>query len=127
MTDNGLAALTAALWRPYDPPNDRTGQCNVCGDDGIANFEAKDAAAAILGERGVFLPNGLDPFLGEHMVQQYANQAATIATLRAANAEADSIIEKHIIRLARYFWHNGGHIETFANEARAALATAKEI
>jgi hypothetical protein len=46
--------------------------------------------------------------------------------LRAANAEADSIIEKHIIRLARYFWSNGGHIETFANEARAALATAKE-
>lgn len=49
---------------------------------------------------------------------------AEIARLRAANRAADEILVKHVIRVARYYWATGSHIETFANEARAALAPA---
>jgi hypothetical protein len=113
MTDNGLAALAAAL-RAILSDFDR---------------EPDDEYMAVAVPMFLsLLPNGYTKDIARELdlVQRLARSEHTIATLRAANAEADSIIEKHIIRLARYFWRNGGHIETFANEARAALATAKE-
>ena len=53
MTDNGLAALAAALHALH------------CGDliHSAYRHDHDDDAAAILGERGVFLPDGL-PHLG---------------------------------------------------------------
>ena len=63
MTDNGLAALTARLERAdYLSPN---------GYPSAASF-----AAAILGERGVFLPEGLGPVM--------VGMAKEIAALRVA-------------------------------------------
>ena len=74
MTDNGLAALAEALVRAdYLSPN---------------GYPATDSfAAAILGPRGVFLPEGL-PEIVENMEDAYhealALRGATIAALRAA-------------------------------------------
>ena len=69
MTDNGLAALAAALY---------------AGDDALRSMaEARGAAAAILGERGLFLPDG-HGLCGIQDAMTITEQAATIATLRAA-------------------------------------------
>ena len=92
MTDNGHAALAAALhaqmpWRydTYEP------------EDEIGPINSRLDAAAILGERGVFLPDGLPhdcqtsirlnqgmAETNERLASEITEQAATIATLRAA-------------------------------------------
>ena len=90
MTDNGLAALAAALQE---------------ADDSWNQMESTDGrwrdfiAAAILGERGVFLPDGLPhdcqtsirlnqgmAETNERLASEITEQAATIATLRAQYA-----------------------------------------
>jgi len=68
MTDNGLAALAEALVRAdYLSPN---------------GYPATDSfAAAILGPRGVFLPDGLGPVM--------VGMAKQIAALRDAREVSD--------------------------------------
>jgi len=87
MTDNGLAALAAAIKKACISPDPRS-----------YNDTATAIAAAILGERGVFLADGMPVPLGnlteEEIVAAFksgylvprppAEQAAEIATLRAA-------------------------------------------
>jgi hypothetical protein len=81
-------------------------------------------AAAILGEHGVFLPEGL-PEIVENMEDAYhealALRGATIATLRAA---LDGLVEA-AERVLAY-----GRVRPFADAARdqlrAALTAAKE-
>lgn len=52
---------------------------------------------------------------------------AALATSDGLDVErAAEIIDKHIIRVARYYWPTGGHIETFAREALAALRSTPE-
>jgi hypothetical protein len=76
--DRGLAALAKALDKVIDD--------GFYYRDLYGSRPAEDAAA-ILGERGVFLPDGLDPDdkmtmdLMEHAIRE---DQATIATLRAA-------------------------------------------
>ena len=149
MTDNGAAALAAAL-HPMS--------CGVWHVNGIER--CKTDAAAILGERGVFLPDGdcgHDPTHRErchnydpdaviaHALAVNDEQAATIATLNAAHEKtAEALViavqqalaaEDHIATLraalelvvAEPFWSNWGHHANPAlDAARAALATAKE-
>jgi len=95
MTDNGLAALAAALGDLF-PHYQREKW----------PFTAEQAAAAILGERGVFLPDGLqddemDIALTAAVIANgkaatlIAEQAATIATLREqAGALAVEVTER---------------------------------
>ena len=47
-----------------------------------------------------------------------------VRKIEEAAREADSILDKHILRLAHYYWPNGSHIQTFATEARDALRAA---
>ena len=93
MTDNGRAALTTALQRASFYPY-RSGVDYGAGRPIEWEFlrEQERAAlladaAAILGEHGVFLPEGL-PEIVENMEDAYhealALRGATIATLRAA-------------------------------------------
>jgi hypothetical protein len=111
MTDNGLAALAAAL----DP--------HICGP---VVHVCRDVAAAILGERGVFLP---DP---SKWLVQMGEYEATMTTLRAA---LDGLVEAmggflwlgnnlDNITLAPLRFHE--MYEAAMDDARAALATAKE-
>jgi hypothetical protein len=115
MTDNGLAALAAALY---------------AGDDALRSMaEARGAAAAILGERGLFLPDG-HGLCGIQDAMTITEQAATIATLRAAldrlacyaDAASDCPYPMHDPEKCdhRYI------LREEATLARAALATAKE-
>ena len=97
MTDNGVAALAAALVRAdYLSPN---------GYPSAASF-----AAAILGPRGVFLPDGLGPVM--------VGMAKEIAALRDALVKVEHIVAA---------WEADDIWEM--NEAmpalRAALAAAK--
>jgi len=82
MTDNGLAALAAALERVAMRPSGLS----------IASYE--EHAAAILDPRGVFLPDG-HPLGVEDAIaqgqQMLAERDATIATLRAAPSEAQVV------------------------------------
>jgi len=82
MTDNGLAALAAALHEAnIDCDYSRKFDQKVCdGGDGPHSI----AAAAILGERGVFLPDGGELPAILNLSVRVHDQAATIATLRAA-------------------------------------------
>jgi len=62
MTDRGLAALAAALHAKLCIPSGADWRLRVCADadeGGIGTDEAD--ADAILGEHGVFLPDGLPP------------------------------------------------------------------
>ena len=111
MTDNGLAALAAALY---------------AGDDALRSMaEARGAAAAILGERGLFLPDG-HGLCGIQDAMTITEQAATIAKLRAA---LDGLRDE-VAALA--FLIPGDHIPYMEASLvlsaidRAALATAKE-
>ena len=96
MTDNGLAALAAAL--------DHAGL--VWSPEGRRYY-----SLAILGERGVFLPDGLGPVM--------VGMAKEIAALRAALEKVEHIVAA---------WEADDIWEM--NEAmpalRAALAAAKE-
>jgi hypothetical protein len=80
MTDNGLAALAAAMELHFRPPDAPPG--------GSYTMETyRRDAAAILGERGVFLPDGLPDYniaYAAGVEDGKGEQAAEIATLRAA-------------------------------------------
>jgi hypothetical protein len=112
MTDNGLAALAQRL-EAWFGPSWWPGLTDVT----IIAKTPEVAAAAILGERGVFLPDGLDGLTWDRFV---VNEN-TIATLRAVRDAAQAVIDD---------WYSGGEIETgrtpFHDALRAALATAKE-
>jgi len=136
MTDNGRAALAAALVIPY-PDDQDAGDCAMCGEP-IRVESVKEFAAAILGERGVFLPDGLPEVSIKGLLEDFdgapypedfqravavreADYLGQIATLRAA---LDGLVEAGE-RVLEY-----GHIRPFADAARdqlrAALAAAKE-
>jgi hypothetical protein len=101
MTDRGLAALAAAV----DKGRDDDHQPLLTAWDGSCDYwlTSEQIAAAILGERGVFLPDGL-PIPADCMAPDVHHewtgpmrscgcpnareQAATIATLRGAYREA---------------------------------------
>ena len=115
MTDNGLAALAAALHATWDPA--------------FAPVMSETWAAAILGERGAFLPDGTKLRRNAIMVEQdalIASQAATIVTLRAALDDRDAT-QMAVPALAY-----GAPVQAAAGLGdpepafRAALATAKE-
>ena len=138
MTDNGLAALTERLVEVEeskikgecisdacdhdedDPEHQPTGWVG-CGD-----------AAAILGERGVFLPDGL-PRPTASVMQAYEDgvesQAATIAALRAA---LDGLVVAAEVACECYEgFRSDGTLAplltgTQIAALRAALATTKE-
>jgi len=104
MTDNGLAALAAALplWMT---------------ERGAPDL-AETIAATILGPRGVFLPDGLDAEF-DFLARINAEQALTIATLRAA---LDGLVAA-----AEYVADGiASDKPQTANILRAALAAAKE-
>ena len=71
MTDNGLAALAERL-KPYQMPDPWTDDLRTV----VMVGTAEEVAAAILGPRGVFLPDGLGPVM--------VGMAKEIATLRVA-------------------------------------------
>jgi len=154
MTDNGLAALTERLVEVEeskikgecisdacdhdedDPEHQPTGWVG-CGD-----------AAAILGERGVFLPDGAKVRRNAIMVEQdaeIARQAATIATLRADAYATIDLLANALSEIATLRAALDGLVEplgewliemmernltpaeaTLYDALRAALATAKE-
>ena len=78
MTDNGLAALAAALHAIHPGPRPWVG--------GLTDEEF---AAAILGERGVFLPDGLPHDCETSMTinEDLAQRLAEIARLRTLNLD----------------------------------------
>ena len=125
--DRGLSALAAALHAIHPGPRPWVG--------GLTDDEF---AAAILGERGVFLPDGMPVPLGnlteEEIVAAFksgylvprppAEQAATIATLRAA---MDGLVEPLGEWLIEMMERNLTPAEaTLYDALRAALATTKE-
>jgi hypothetical protein len=83
MTDErGLAALAAELGEHTRQFSD--GSWLLLFDDkGYPHPTVEKFAAAILGERGVFLPDGLPAYVGQ-MAADAIRDAATITTLRAA-------------------------------------------
>jgi hypothetical protein len=130
MTDNGLAALAAALPDDFGPFWDEE-PISEPDDHGIRAYRAdlnrERFAAAILGERGVFLPDGAPDYgLAAHD-DAWATmdaQAATIATLRAA---MDGLVEPLGEWLIEMMERNLTPAEaTLYDALRAALATAKE-
>ena len=107
MTDNGAAALAAAL-------HHYRGTCELWTiSEAACPIDHRVDAGAILGERGVFLPDGLGPVM--------VGMAKEIATLRAA---LDGLVEA-AERVLAY-----GRVRPFADAARdqlrSALAAAKE-
>jgi hypothetical protein len=148
MTDNGLAALAAARletlaalehdqWVEWS----RTVAAQGLTPERLARWErywvpyaeldeeTKEhdrkwarLVLAILGERGVFLPDGDDDDLMRALTKELAEQEAEIATLRAA---MDGLVEA-----VETEWYNGnvdeGARDRILATARAAIATAKE-
>jgi len=113
MTDNGLVALAERL-EEYFGPSWWPGLTDVT----IIAADTQIAAGKILGERGVFLPDGL---ITRKVLRTWqegaARDEATIATLRAA-------LEMVV---AQKWWCNWGTGANAAlDAARVALATAKE-
>jgi len=106
MTDNGLAALAEALHR-------YRGTCELwtMSEASCPIDHAKDAAA-ILGERGVFLPEGLGPVM--------VGMAKEIATLR------DALEEITKTRPASWNWADSDEMDRAIRIARSALVAAKE-
>jgi len=109
MTDNGLAALAAAL-------HHYRGTCELWTiPEAACPIDHRVDAAAILGERGVFLPEGLGPVM--------VGMAKEIAALRVALEDmVDDFVDElpelpddHIIE-----WET-----TLGALRRAALADAK--
>jgi len=143
MTDNGAAALAAALRDIHPGPRPWPG--------GMTSIEC---AAAILGPRGVFLPDGHPLGVEEAIAQGQARIAALNARIVDLNAEVldrmdqwyrDSLARDELARqqngkiatlraaldglVEAAGWHldnanrpNEGHVRL-----RAALATAKEM
>ena len=108
MTDNGLAALTEEVDRHWLESSVAQGfaRCS-CGEwrqdipggltvpmlgEHFAPF-SKHVAAAILAERGVFLPDGLGPVM--------VGMAKEIATLRAALEEITNRIARSALVTAK--------------------------
>jgi hypothetical protein len=168
MTDNGLAALAERLPCP-DANRDEP-------DEGCGHGLYEECAAAIIGERGVFLPDGLPqppegtrlilaasdllgqfgtrtddgrtiagswgepnengwytPTFTSHAPAIITEQAATIATLRAALEDAGYLADsaKHLTdHLASehpdWYCEDMDTTQHFAAKVRAALAAAKE-
>ena len=160
MTDNGLAALAAAIRAAEQMHADRLG---VVGPayNGPPSEWYDGYAAAILGPHGVFLPDGMPVPLGnlteEEIVAAFksgylvprppAEQAATIATLRAALDGLVVKVDEYLVGIERGFEHweadhpvTGEHLSGDPKVAflgrdqwyeptlalRAALAHAKE-
>ena len=153
MTDNGLAALAAALSAAAHDDG-RHYWCKDRNDCGLYGY-AEEFAAAILGPRGVFLPDGLDGLipwtciycegtwsrdepitvLQDHIrvcdKHPLRVADATIATLRAA---LDGLVEagrSYIDAVDADLYREGTPEDWWEREAtlaalRAALATAKE-
>jgi len=130
MSDNGAAALASILHDTYG--------CRItCRGGRLANdrhpshAEAYlDTAAAILGERGVFLPDGLDAAF-DFLARTNAEQAAEIATLRAALDGLVEVAEAYTTALDADLYRPGTPEDWWNREAalaalRSALATAKE-
>ena len=109
MTDNGRAALAAALVIPY-PDDQDAGDCAMCGEP-IRVESVKEFAAAILGERGVFLPDGLPEVSIKGLLEDFdgapypedfqravavreADYLGQIATLRVALVREVAELEK---------------------------------
>ena len=133
MTDNGLAALAAALGEykagiigTFSIPQSAAPRWD---DRSIEDREAwitgaTDDAAAILGPRGVFLPDGVCNHIG--LINALKDNAATIATLRAA---LDGLVEAAAETVAAWDEPENYRLRIWPRvEAalRAALATAKE-
>jgi hypothetical protein len=143
MDDRGLAALAAALH-----------SVNVSPHTEETDPQFAEWAAAILGERGVFLPDGLphgyDPLTDDEMAELIENPMlvhlydahrlvaalATIATLRAALG--DVLSSEHIalvLQMERNYSEGNAYRPVIAAgfvsvrlaaDLSAALATAKE-
>ena len=112
MTDNGLAALAAALplWMT---------------ERGAPDL-AETIAATILGPRGVFLPDGLDAEF-DFLARINAEQALTIATLRAALDAGATLLGYMDYGRMRVGGDEANRAYLAAwRAARAALAAAKE-
>ena len=79
MTNNGLAALAAAL-KPYEMPDPWTEGLRTV----VMAGTAEEVSAAILGERGTFLPEGVTSHREcvESIAAMGRENAATIAALR---------------------------------------------
>ena len=111
MTDNGLAALATAIHvgrnHQHDPRADERPHAHLISE------REQEEAAAILGPRGVFLPEGLGPVM--------VGMAKEIAALRAA---LDGLVEAAMQVLLH------GNVRPFAEmsreQLRAALVAAKE-
>jgi hypothetical protein len=115
MTDNGLAALAAALSAAAHDDG-RHYWCKDRNDCGLYGY-AEEFAAAILGERGVFLPDGLEEY--RELIRQYQ---AEIATLRVA-------LDGLVVAAAAVLASDALDPDEFLaldRALRAALATAKE-
>ena len=113
MSDNGLVALAAALHAIHPGPRPWVG--------GLTDDEF---AAAILGERGVFLSDGQVGLDNLGYQQGLRHGAAEIATLRAA---LDGLREPLGEWLIEMMERNLTPAEaTLYDALRAALATAKE-
>jgi len=118
MTDNGRAALTTALQRASFYPY-RSGVDYGAGRPIEWEFlrEQERAAlladaAAILAERGVFLPDGLGPVM--------VGMAKEIAALR------DALEEITKTRPASWNWADSDEMDRAIRIARSALVAAKE-
>ena len=130
MTDNGLAALAAALGEykagiigTFSIPQSAAPRWD---DRSIEDREAwitgaTDDAAAILGERGVFLLDGVCNHIG--LINALKDNAATIAALRAALKEAAHV---HHVTTHSSIVAFADCDQPFCQRVRAALATAKE-
>ena len=125
MNDNGLVALAERL-EEYFGPSWWPGLTDVT----IIAADTQIAAGKILGERGVFLPDGL---ITRKVLRTWqegaARDEATIATLRAAlddlhiaairQEPPKNISEEAMLAVVRYR-------QSVLDLFRAALATAKE-
>ena len=136
MTDNGLAALSL----PVHDLLDSLGYCGVRGVHLPWN-DVSAIAAAILGERGVFLPDGRPGDSMTRYLEAEADvgrllavvdqQAEAIATLRAALAAAEALLAAAFSG-DDYWTTNSIPMEAprgvvrKVRALRAALATAKE-
>jgi hypothetical protein len=146
MTDNGLAALAAEIDNHWlYRTDDMVFRCSFgdwehTPDDTVAEgdrYEPFSAhiAAAILGERGVFLPDGL---ITRKVLRTWqegaARDEATIATLRAALDGLDDTIMagvRNYLRTAEKAWYGVDERSVDSADAEAAIerivrAAAKE-
>ena len=98
----------------------------------LASFPLKGPnAVAILGPRGVFLPDGLDAMLNKYDLNVVAPLEVAIATLRAALDGLVEAGESYIVAVDADLYRPGTPEDWWNREAtlaalRSALAAAKE-